>query len=53
MFDDIMLSGFGTEDSHHALHDFTWTPDGDLHLSRIDLSSFTSRNALWSGATTK
>lgn len=25
-----LLSGFGTEDSHHALHDFTWTPDGDL-----------------------
>jgi putative heme-binding domain-containing protein len=27
-----LLSGFGTEDSHHALHDFTWTPDGDLLL---------------------
>lgn len=26
----IVLSGFGTEDSHHSLHDFTWTPDGDL-----------------------
>ena len=25
-----LLSGFGTEDSHHALHDITWTPDGDL-----------------------
>jgi putative heme-binding domain-containing protein len=25
-----LLAGFGTEDSHHALHDFTWTPDGDL-----------------------
>jgi len=25
-----LLSGFGTEDSHHSLHDFTWTPDGDL-----------------------
>ncbi len=25
-----VLSGFGTEDSHHALHDFIWTPDGDL-----------------------
>ncbi len=25
-----MLTGFGTEDSHHALHDFVWTPDGDL-----------------------
>ncbi len=25
-----MLTGFGTEDSHHSLHDFTWTPDGDI-----------------------
>ena len=25
-----VLTGFGTEDSHHALHDMTWTPDGDL-----------------------
>jgi putative heme-binding domain-containing protein len=25
-----ILTGFGTEDSHHALHDFAWTPDGDL-----------------------
>jgi hypothetical protein len=28
----VVLSGFGTEDSHHALHDFMWTPDGDLIL---------------------
>ena len=25
-----LLTGFGTEDSHHSLHDFVWTPDGDL-----------------------
>ena len=25
-----LLSGFGTEDSHHSIHDFIWTPDGDL-----------------------
>lgn len=25
-----VLTGFGTEDSHHSLHDFTWSPDGDL-----------------------
>lgn len=24
------LTGFGTEDSHHSLHDFAWSPDGDL-----------------------
>ena len=29
-FRRIVLTGFGTEDSHHALHDFAWTPDGDL-----------------------
>ena len=27
---DVLLSGFGCEDSHHSLHDFVWTPDGDL-----------------------
>lgn len=26
----LVMTGFGTEDSHHALHDLTWTPDGDL-----------------------
>ena len=25
-----VLTGFGIEDSHHTLHDFVWTPDGDL-----------------------
>ena len=25
-----VLTGFGTEDSHHSLHDITWSPDGDL-----------------------
>ncbi|MCP4171274.1 MAG: c-type cytochrome [Fuerstiella sp.] len=29
-FRQQLLTGFGTEDSHHALHDFVWTPDGDL-----------------------
>ena len=29
-FREKVLTGFGCEDSHHALHDFTWTPDGDL-----------------------
>ncbi len=27
---EIILTGFGCEDSHHALHDFVWSPDGDL-----------------------
>ncbi len=29
-FRRIVLTGFGTEDSHHSLHDIAWTPDGDL-----------------------
>ncbi len=29
-FRRAVFTGFGTEDSHHALHDFTWTPDGEL-----------------------
>ena len=29
-FREHVLTGFGTEDSHHSLHDFVWTPDGDL-----------------------
>ncbi|MFT7302305.1 MAG: putative membrane-bound dehydrogenase-like protein [Akkermansiaceae bacterium] len=27
---EIVWTGFGCEDSHHSLHDFTWTPGGDL-----------------------
>ncbi len=29
-FRQELLTGFGTEDSHHSVHDITWTPDGDL-----------------------
>ena len=29
-FRSRVLTGFGCEDSHHALHDFVWTPDGKL-----------------------
>lgn len=28
----IILHGFGTEDSHHAIHAFTWSPGGTLHF---------------------
>jgi glucose/arabinose dehydrogenase/azurin len=28
----IVLHGFGTEDSHHATHAFTWGPGGDLYF---------------------
>jgi azurin len=28
----IILHGFGTEDSHHAIHAFQWDPGGGLHF---------------------
>jgi hypothetical protein len=30
---EVLLSGFGCEYSHHSLHDFVLTPDGDLQFS--------------------
>ena len=30
----IVLSGFGTEDSHHNLHTLRWGPDGRLYLNQ-------------------
>lgn len=28
----VMLHGFGSEDSHHAISTFTWGPGGELHF---------------------
>ena len=28
----LLLHGFGTEDSHHSIHAFTWGPGGDLYF---------------------
>ena len=28
----VILHGFGTEDSHHAMHAFQWGPGGDLYF---------------------
>lgn len=28
----VLLSGFGTEDSHHTLNTYTWGPDGALYM---------------------
>lgn len=51
-----VLTGFGTEDSHHALHDFVWSPDGDLiiresifHHSQIETpyGPVRQRNSGW------
>ena len=28
----VLLSGFGTQDTHHTLHGLTWGPDGWLYL---------------------
>ena len=30
----IVLSGFGTEDTHHIIHTFQWMPDGALYLNQ-------------------
>jgi putative membrane-bound dehydrogenase-like protein len=29
---ETLLHGFGTEDSHHAIHTFIWGPDGGLYF---------------------
>ena len=30
---EVVLSGFGSEDSHHAIHSFTYGPDGALYFN--------------------
>lgn len=30
----VVLSGFGTEDTHHILHTFRWGPDGLLYINQ-------------------
>jgi putative heme-binding domain-containing protein len=30
----VLLSGFGTEDTHHILHTFRWGPDGMLYFNQ-------------------
>src|ERR671936_1032559 len=30
----VVLSGFGTEDTHHVLHTFRWGPDGMLYFNQ-------------------
>ena len=30
----VMLSGFGTEDTHHIVHAFRWGPDGCLYFNQ-------------------
>ncbi len=52
----ILLTGFGTEDSHHSIHDFIRTPDGDLlfresifHNSQVETpyGPVRARNSSW------
>ncbi len=33
-FRRVMLSGFGTEDTHHIVHTFRWGPDGMLYFNQ-------------------
>ncbi|MCH2332659.1 MAG: GDSL-type esterase/lipase family protein [Roseibacillus sp.] len=53
---EIVLTGFGCEDSHHALHDFVGTPDGDLmfreaifHNSQVETAygPVRAKNSSW------
>jgi uncharacterized cupredoxin-like copper-binding protein len=53
---EIVFTGFGCEDSHHALHDFTWTPGGDLlfreaifHNSQVETAygPIRAKNSSW------
>ena len=53
---EIVYTGFGCEDSHHSLHDFTWTPSGDLlfreaifHHSQVETAygPVRVRNSSW------
>jgi putative heme-binding domain-containing protein len=30
----VLLSGFGTEDTHHIIHTFRWGPDGALYFNQ-------------------
>ena len=42
-----VLTGFGCEDSHHALHDFAWTPDGDLIFRESIFHHSQVEDAVW------
>ena len=53
---EYLYTGFGCEDSHHALHDFVWTPDGDLlfresifHNSQVETpyGPIRAKNSAW------
>ena len=53
---EIIFTGFGCEDSHHALHDFVWTPGGDLlfresifHNSQVETAygPVRAKNSSW------
>jgi len=53
---EYLYTGFGCEDSHHALHDFVWSPDGDLlfresifHNSQVETpyGPIRAKNSAW------
>ncbi|MCH1510436.1 MAG: hypothetical protein L7T84_14605 [Akkermansiaceae bacterium] len=53
---EILYTGFGCEDSHHSLHDFVWTPGGDLmfresvfHNSQVETAHgpVRTKNSSW------
>ena len=53
---EIIYTGFGVEDSHHSIHDFVWTPAGDLlfresvfHHSQVETpyGAVRARDSAW------
>ena len=53
---EIISTGYGCEDSHHSIHDFAWTPGGDLqfresifHHSQVETpyGPVRARNSSW------
>jgi putative membrane-bound dehydrogenase-like protein len=53
---EIISTGYGCEDSHHSIHDFAWTPGGDLvfresifHHSQMETpyGPVRARNSSW------
>ena len=43
----LILHGFDTADSHHALHAFTWDPGGALYWNEGVFHRSSGRDPLW------
>ena len=47
---ELIMHGFDTADSHHAMHAFTWDPGGALALAGGDLPLLAGRDAVRTAA---